>query len=951
MITKSRKSRSSKTLARVPKDAQSGGRWPLSVVTIGASAGGLAALREFFGALRPDTGMAFVVVTHLGPGQKSALGQLLAGMTAMPVHEVTGEMTLRPNEVYVRAPDGELTVEGGQIVFRPVEAARHFPPTVIDVLFRSVAAARGHQAIGIVLSGSGRDGCAGLAAIQAAGGVTLAQEPGSAEVPELPGAAAGAADFVLPPGGMAAELARLAAHPYVRGAGEPERELAGWERVFALVRQAGGPDFSLYKPSTIQRRLARRLALFNLNHLEEYCRRLKDDPREVAALSADLLINVTEFFRDPEVFAYLRSHVFPGLVAKAAAQQRSIRVWVPACASGEEAYSLAIALLECAGPGELPPPLQIFATDVNPASIRAAREAEYPASVAAQIPAGLLERYFTPVEGGFRVARRVRDVCVFAVQDVTADPPFSKIDLVSCRNLLIYLKPEVQQKVLATFHYALQPSGLLLLGKAESTGAQPSELFRPVEHAQHVYERLNVNKALEFYFRGADHRRTRAEGAAAPTVMSPVDDIAAEADRILVGQYVPPSVIIGPSMEILQFRGSTGLYLEPAPGPASLNLPKMSREGLAMDLRAAIQKARKTNTMVTRAGLRFLYEGRYRQVDVDVVPLRRALPGRYELVVFRPSTPPAAAAPEGANEGGTKGRGERKMALLQRELLATQEDLRSIIAELEANNEQLQSANEEILSSNEELKSTNEELETAKEELQATNEELSTVNEEMRIRHAEFHTANDDLRNSLEAVEAGVVMVGADLGIRRWNGRAQQMLGLAPGDAGRRLGGVKTHLESAHPERLVEQCLAGRQLVEQEACGSDGRWYRLRVHPYRTAENRPDGVVLTVEDIDALRTAQRRLAAAEQGWREMREAAPDFLVAADGTGRILYGKQASQSVFAGLDRGQQAKLRRAMRRVLETGEPVEFVAGGGKERAVTRVRVAPICSEDHWCPN
>lgn len=917
---------------------------PGTVVAIGASAGGLAALREFFEALRPDTGMAFVVVTHLGPGQKSALGQLLGGMTAMPVHEVTATMALRPNEVYVRAPDGELTVRGGQIVFRPVEAAWHFPPTVIDTLFRSVAADRSHQAIGIVFSGSGRDGCAGLAAIQAAGGVTFAQEPASAEVPELPGAAAGAADFVLPPGGMAAELARLAAHPYVREAGEPERELEGWERVCALVRQAGGPDFSLYKPSTIQRRLARRLALFNLTHLEEYCRRLKDDPREVAALSADLLINVTEFFRDPEVFAYLRSDVFPALVGKAAAQQRPIRVWVPACASGEEAYSLAISLLECGGAGELPPPLQIFATDVNPASIRAAREAVYPATIAAQVPAALLERYFTPVEGGFRVVRLVRDVCVFAVQDVTADPPFSKIDLVSCRNLLIYLKLEVQQKVMATFHYALRPSGLLLLGKAESTGAQPSELFRPVEHAQHVYERLNVNKELAFYFRGADHRQTRAGGGAAPMVMSPVDDIAAEADRILVGQYVPPSVIIGPSMEILQFRGSTGLYLEPAPGPASLNLPKMSREGLAMDLRAAIQKARKTNSMVTRAGLRFLYDGGYRQVDVDVVPLRRELPGRYELVVFRPPAPPAAAAPVG--ESGTKGRGERKMALLQRELLATQEDLRSIIAELEANNEQLQSANEEILSSNEELKSTNEELETAKEELQATNEELSTVNEEMRIRHAEFHTASDDLRNSLEAVEAGVVMVGADLGIRRWNGRAQQMLGLAPGDAGRRLGGVKTNLEAAHPEQLVEECLAGRQLAEQEVCGSDGRWYRLRVHPYRTQENRPDGVVLTVVDIDALKTAQRRLAAAEQGWREMREAAPDFLVAADGTGRILYGKQASQSVFTGLDRGQQAKMRRALRRVLETGETVEFVSGGGKGAAVTRTRVTAIRSED-----
>jgi len=934
----------------------------ISVVAIGASAGGLAAIREFFEALRPDTGMAFIVVTHLGQGQKSALTKLIAGMTAMPVQEVAGTVQLKRNHVYVRPPDCELTVRGRRLVSRPMDPAHHFPPTVIDRLLRSLAANRGNPAIGIILSGSGSDGCAGLAALQAEGGLTFVQDRHSAEVPELP-AAAGAADRVLSPRAMAEELHRLAVHPYVAApakAGEGEaavRALPGLERIFAFIRQAGGPDFSLYKPSTIHRRLARRLALLNIEKVEEYSHRLEEDPREVEALSADLLITVTEFFRDPEVFAYLRSQVFAGLVGKASAN-RPIRVWVPACASGEEAYSLAISLMESIGPGQAAPPIQIFATDVSPASVRAAREAVYPASVAQQVPAELLGRYFTPVEGGFRVTRQVRDICVFAVQDVTADPPFSKMDLVSCRNLMIYLKPEVQQKVLATFHYALNPSGVLILGTAESTGANPSELFRQIDHAQHVYERLNVVKDLSFYVRGVDPRRARVETLAVPhTTPSQADEISAEADRILVSQYVPPSVIIGPSMEILQFRGSTGRYLEPAPGPATLNLPKMSREGLAIDLRAAIQKARKTHGPVTRAGLRFLHDSGYRQVDVDVIPLRRSLPGHYELIVFREAPPTAPAGPAEA-AGGKKapGRGDRKMVLLQRELLATQEDLRSIIAELEANNEQLQSANEEILSSNEELKSTNEELETAKEELQATNEELSTVNEEMRTRHTAFNVANDDLLNVFDAVEAGVVMVGPDLAIRRSNLRAQRILGLVPADLGRLLTGVKTRLDPARPEQLILRCMETRQLEEREVCAEDGRWYLLRASPYRVAENRMEGAVLTVLDIHDLKSTRVRLAASDQAWRETVEQAPDFLVAADTSGRILFLNRTvvslapeaavAGSLFEALGRADRTKMRRVLAGVLASGQPMEFPSGGAKGTPACRTRVTPIRSED-----
>lgn len=931
-----------------------------SVVGIGASAGGVEALKLLFEALRPDTGMAYVVVTHLGAGKKSILTELLSHMTSMPVHEVTADLPLEPNHVYVRPPDRELTISGGRVVSREVRPSDHFPPVVIDSLLRSLAIDRRNQAIGIVLSGSGADGQAGLLAIKAEGGLTFVQDQESAKVAEMPRAAASAADFVLSPAAIAEELHRLADHPYLAAPPpsiEPDSAAISPERlapICALIRQISGPDFSYYKPGTIQRRVARRMALLQISTVEDYTRRLAQDRLELAALNADLLIKVTEFFRDPATFAYLQHDVFPALAAKAT-RTKPIRAWVPACATGEEAYSIAIALLECLNKRPSAGLIQIFATDASPSAIRQAREGVYPPSVVENVSAELLDRYFTRVEGGFRIARSVRDLCVFAVQDLTADPPFSKMDLVSCRNLLIYFKPEVQQKVLATLHYALNPSGLLLLGSAETTGALPAELFRQVAPAQRIYERMNVAREFGFYFRGSVIGRDKvvpvAISGAAPVES---DAVSREADRILVSHYVPPSVVIGPNMEILQFRGSTGLYLELSPGPATLNLPKMCREGLALDLRAAIQKARKSHTIVSRSGLRFRYEGGYRLVDIDVVPIRRAGPGSHELVVFRPSIAPPPAAPRRGSKSASQG--DSEMAHLQRELLATQEDLRSTIRELEANNEQLQSANEEILSSNEELQSTNEELETAQEELQATNEEISTVNDEMRIRHNELRVTNDDLMNSLEAVDAGVVIVGSDLVIRRYNPRAEQVLGLVTADLGRLLSSIKTRFEAANPEELIFRTIKTLQPGEREICNSDGRWYLLRTRPYRTLENKLEGAVLTVIDIHDLKTTQQRLEASERAWREMVEQAPDFLVAADASGLILFLNRSvaslaqhalvSGSLFDFLSRADRTKMRLALAQALATGEQAEFSSKGTKGTALSHTRVTPIRSQD-----
>ncbi len=778
------------------------------VVGIGASAGGLEAFREFLEALPDDTGMAYVLVSHLSKTYKSMLSELLAKVTKMPVGEAHGETRVLPNHIYVIPPNATLEMREAGLVARPIQSEdRH--GLVIDAFFRSLAEHRKSQAIGVVLSGTGTDGTLGLAAIKAEGGIAFAQDQKSAKYPDMPRSASaqfGAADFVLPPAQIAKELARIAGHPYVHtqpyGEAEETTAESQFAGIFRCIRRATGADFSQYKPTTLRRRILRRMVLNKMETTGVYLNRLESDSSEVEALYRDLLINVTSFFRDPETIDYLKNDVIPDIL-KHHQGDLPLRVWVPGCATGEEAYSIAMLLLESLQSSARSPAVQIFASDISKQAVHVAREGHYPENIAADVSPERLRKFFSKTSDGYQVGKQVRDLCIFAVQDVTKDPPFSKMDLISCRNLLIYLGVPLQKKVLASFHYALNPDGYLLLGSSESVEAG-SDAFRQVDKKHRLYSRLLTSARPHLEFGPPelteDPIRKRRQG----TSTQPDMDLGREADRIVLSRFSPPGVLINSAFDILQFRGRTGPYLEQPPGRATLNLLKMARGGLAIDLRAAIHQAKKAGGSIRKTGVRVQSDSGSTQVTLEVTPvIDKSSPGAakepYYLVLFD-AAPHGRTPAEGRSikrsRTGSNSRAERELAALRGELAGTQDDLRSIIEEQESTNEELQSANEEILSSNEELQSTNEELETAKEELQATNEELITVNEEVQNRNADLAKVNRDLTNLIESVDVVFVMLDSNLRIRRFTSAAQKVLNLIPTDVGRPIGDIKPNIPS-----------------------------------------------------------------------------------------------------------------------------------------------------------
>lgn len=687
--------------------------------------------------------------------------------------------------------------------------------------------------------------------------------------------ATGMIDLVLPPAKIAEELARIAQHPYVHQPeplteaepsgrdGDTEQFEQQLHRIFTMLRNAAGVDFTHYKRPTIRRRLQRRMVLHKLIAVDEYINLLQRSNSEIHALYHDLLIHVTRFFRDPETFQALADEVFPKIVESRASGQ-PIRVWVPGCSTGEEAYSVAIALLEFLGDGSNRVPAQIFATDVSGAAVEHARAGVYPDSIATDVSAERLRRFFSKTDGNYRVAKAVRDMCVFARQDLTRDPPFSKLDLILCRNVLIYLGPMLQRKLMSVFHYALRLTGFLMLGQAETIGTH-SDLFVIADKRHKLFTKKASAPRLDMMFPGAsDHghvhpeivRRATPEARAGATVQT-------EANRQVLARYAPPGVIVDADLQIVQFRGQTGPYLEPAPGEASLNLLKMAREGLLFGLRSALQEAHKIKRPVRRPGLRVKHNGNAREVNVQVIPLDVG-EGKHYLVLFEdapaplPADQPAPPDPKGAKARGrgskmsaaspSSAREERRIRQLQEELAASREHLRSIIQDLEAANEELQSSNEEILSANEELQSTNEELDTAKEELQSTNEELNTLNEELQTRNEELSRVNSDLINLLGSIQIAIVMVASDLRIRRFTPTAEKALNLIPTDVGRPISDIKPNIDVPDLERIISEVIETVTIQEREVRARDGSWYTLRVRPYKDVENRIDGAVLALLD-------------------------------------------------------------------------------------------------------
>jgi two-component system CheB/CheR fusion protein len=838
------------------------------IVGVGASAGGLEAFSELLRSLPQKTGMAFVLVQHLDPTHSSDLREILARITKIPVQQVTEGVTVQPDHIYVIPPNTSMAMKNGvlRLAARVLTRGQHMP---IDHFLRSLAEDRGNRAISVILSGTASDGTEGSRAVKAAGGITFAQDEKSAKYSSMPHSAvtAGCVDFILPPDGISNELARVAEHPYLASRSADKSELmiaAGgqMEVLLSLLRESIGVDFTHYKQTTLQRRIERRMVLHKLEELKDYVRYVRNTPGEIEELYQDILIHVTGFFRDPDAFEALRKHVLPTLFQDNH-KGGTVRIWVPGCSTGEEAYSLAMAMLEylwlettkTAKPGLGTTPFQIFATDISESSLDRARAGLYSAALVAGVSPERLRRFFMRIDGGYQIVKPVREMCIFAKQNVAKDPPFSNLDLVSCRNLLIYLGPVLQKRVVPTFHYALKPSGFLLLGGAETLGTY-SEYFTPVDKKNRIYQKKNSATRLPAHFISPDHSIRRKTDS--KTVALPASPLEKEVDRLLLNRFVPASIVVNEQMEIVHFRGKTGSYLEPATGQPTFSLSKMAREGLLVDLRAALTKARKGNLTVRKPGVRIRTNGHTREVDLEVTPLRRQGAGeRFYLVVFRDSPPPRSKngrSNAGTSKAGTKSAGSRENAHLKRELAQIREQFQTLIEEHETVNEEFKSANEEVLSANEELQSTNEELETAKEELQSSNEELTTLNEELQSRNSELTAVNNDLLNVLGNVTIPVVIVGQDLQIRRFTTPAQKLLNLLPSDVGRRLSDIRPNLLVGDLGQIANESIENVTTLEREVRETGtGTWHLMRVRPYKTWDSKIDGAVISFQDIDIMK--------------------------------------------------------------------------------------------------
>jgi two-component system, chemotaxis family, CheB/CheR fusion protein len=847
---------------------------PTAIVGVGASAGGIEAFTALLKEMPPDSGLAFVFVQHLAPTHASMLAEILQRATSMRVLEVHDEPVVERNCVYVIPPARVMTIKSGRLALTPRGQAPHHP---VDEFFDSLAATQGHRAIGVVLSGTATDGTAGLAAIKAAGGITIAQDS-SALYDGMPRSAlaAGRVDFVLPPAAIARELARIASHPYlVDGSREAARrakeldQIDQIDRILVALRKGTGVDFSQYKSNTLHRRVRRRMALLKISDADEYAHFLKRNPSEVEALYQDILISVTTFFRNPEAFQALKAKVFPRLL-KDRGRHDPIRVWVLGCATGEEAYSLAIALTEYISESGVAIPLMVYATDLNNVGIEKARSGLYPKSIASDISPERLRRFFIEVDGGYRVAKAIRDVCIFARHNVLGDPPFSRMDLISCRNVMIYMEAGLQRKLLPLLHYALKPTGVLFLGPSETIGAS-RDMFELEDAKAKIYSKKPVAPGLEHGFPLGPYTPSSVEArseSAREAAREHVPDVQRGADRVLLARYVPAGVLVNENHEVLQFRGDTGQYLAPAPGKASLNLLKMAREGLLVALRALLQRARREDAAVREEGVRIKANGGYTDVTLAVIPLGRPNTSeRCYWVLFENPAPalPAAGAPAARRArrrpAGPAGEPEetdkdKQINRLLQELSATRDYLQSVIEQQEAANEELQSANEEVQSANEELQSINEELETSREEIQSSNEELTTVNEELQNRNEELNRANSDLNNLFGSLQMAIVMVGQDLRIRRFTPMAEKLFKLIETDIGRPIGDIKLSLTVPDLPNLLAEAIDQVKARELEVQDQAGRWYQLRIRPYRTLDNRIDGAVVLLFDIDSLKQSQ-----------------------------------------------------------------------------------------------
>jgi two-component system CheB/CheR fusion protein len=866
-----------------PEEAEAEREPGFPIVGIGASAGGLAAFEAFFASMPADTesGMAFVLVQHLDPGHKSMLTELVRRYTKMQVFEVTDGMEVEPNCTYIIPPNKDMALLRGRLHLMEPASPRGLR-LPIDFFFRSLAQDRGEAAICIVLSGTGTDGTLGLRAIKEAGGMAMTQAPSTAGYNGMPNSAisTGLADYILPPGEMPAQLIAFAQLAYSnksrRTRGLPVGEISGIQHVLVLLRAHSGHDFSSYKQNMILRRVRRRMAVNLIDRVDKYVQYLRQNTGELEMLFNELLIGVTSFFRDPEAYAALQEKVIPSLFTEKEGE-RMVRVWAPGCSTGEEAYSIAILLQEYVEKIGQPYSFQIFATDIDRDSIERARSGVYPANIALDVSPERLSRFFNAQEDSFRIKESIRDVVIFAEQDVVKDPPFSKIDLVICRNLLIYFEVELQKKVLPLFHYALREGGFLFLGTSESTG-EFTNLFEPVDRKWKLYKRkgsFSQAGMAEFHIpqlaAGGVNRQLFLDRKEKKPNLRDLTE------KTLLQDYAPACVLVNEKGEILYVYGHTGKYLELPTGEASNNILRSARPGLRLELTAALHKIAAQGQPVRYDGLRVKINGDSQVVNLIVkqadYPYQE---GGLILVIFEDIALETSTRPPEAENSldAMETMRDMQIAGLERELHAKEEYLQTMIEELETANEELKSTNEELQSTNEELQSTNEELETSKEELQSINEELVTVNNELQQKIESLARANNDMNNLLAGTGIGTVFVDTHLNVQRFTPAVTQILNLIPGDVGRPLSHLMPNLVNyLNLEDDTQAVLADLAPRELEVQAKSGQWYLMRILPYRTLENAIEGAVITFVNISALKQLRATLHDNEERVRSLEETA------------------------------------------------------------------------------
>jgi two-component system CheB/CheR fusion protein len=848
---------------------------PFPIAGIGASAGGLEALEQFLRHVPEKCGVAFVVVQHLDPTHKGMMPELLQRATPMEVFQASDRMRVKPDCVYVIPPNKDLSILHGVLhLFEPTAPRGLRLP--IDFFLRSLAEDWQEHSIAVILSGMGSDGTMGLRAIKEKAGVVLVQEPGSAKFDSMPRSAidAGLADIVAPVEQLPGKIIDYLQHALIVAKSEPHLEVkdqSALEKVLILLRARTGHDFSHYKKNTIYRRIERRMGIHQIVRIAAYVRYLQENPQEVELLFKELLIGVTSFFRDPAAWDLLRDKAIPALLAGRPAGG-ALRAWSAGCSSGEEAYSLAMVFKEALA--KITPTenftLHIFATDLDQDAVDKARQGFYPANIAADVPPERLDRFFVKEDNGYRVGKEIREMITFATQNIIMDPPFTKLDILICRNLLIYLAPELQKKILPHFHYSLNPGGVLFLGSAETTGSF-TDLFSPLNIKSRLYLRRESVLASETAMFSTSFSPFLPGVAKEAAMQQPVVNLQSLADQLLLQHFSPPAVLVNDKGDILYISGRTGKYLEPAAGKANWNIFAMTREGLRFELGCVFQKAVRQQEALTVKGLKVGTNGGTQTVDITVKAIQEPekLRGMVMIVFSDVATPVEKIKPGRAQKGTSD---NARIQELEQELQSCHEGLQASREEMQSSLEELKTVNEELQSTNEELQSTNEELTTSREELQSLNEELQTVNAEQQAKMDELSGIHNDMRNLLNSTEIVTVFLDNEFRIRRFTTGANKIFKLIPGDVGRPLSDVASDLR--YPELTEEAREVLRTLVftEKQVTTADGRWFSVRIMPYRTMDDVIGGVVITFANITTSKALEAELREEIAGLKKKYEA-------------------------------------------------------------------------------